>query len=134
MSVSKEKENQVREMMKALQISEDDLEEKFILGSGRGGQNLQKTSSAVFLHHLPTGIQVKCQQDRSREVNRIVARRLLCEKYQELILKEKSKKQQEMEKIRRQKRTRSRKQKRKILEEKRHHSEKKALRSKATES
>jgi len=67
--------------MKQLGIDEDDLIEKFILGSGKGGQKVNKTSSCVYLKHLPTGIEVKCQQGRSRELNRYVARYELCEKF-----------------------------------------------------
>ena len=133
MSMSKEKEEAIKKLMVKLGLLEDDLIEKFILGSGRGGQNLQKTSSCVYLKHEPSGIEVKCQHDRSREMNRWIARRLLCEKYQAIILQEKTKKQQEFEKLRRQKKTRSRKQKRKMLEDKRQHSEKKALREKPQE-
>ena len=134
MSVSKEKEEEISRFMEKLGIKEDDLIEKFILGSGRGGQNLHKTSSCVYLKHIPTGIEVKCQKDRSRALNRLFARRLLCEKYQEIVLEEKSKKQQANEKIRRQKRTRSRKQKAKMLEGKRQHAEKKSLRSRPEEN
>lgn len=130
MGITKEKQEAIERQMRELGIYEDDLIEKFILGSGRGGQNLQKTSSCVYLKHIPTGIEVKCQQDRSQAVNRILARRLLCEAIKERVHKEKSKKQQEMEKIRRQKRRRSRKQKQKMLEAKKIHGEKKALRGK----
>jgi protein subunit release factor B len=122
------KKEEIEKMMQELGIHEDDLIEKFILGSGRGGQNLQKTSSCVYLKHIPTGTEVKCQKDRSRDVNRYLARRMLCEAIKEKVLQEKSKKQQLSEKIRRQKRTRTRKQKRKMLEKKRQHAEKKALR------
>jgi protein subunit release factor B len=134
MSVSKGKEEEISRFMEKLGIKEDDLIEKFILGSGRGGQNLQKTSSCVYLKHIPTGIEVKCQKDRSRALNRLFARRLLCEKYQEIVLEEKSKKQQANEKIRRQKRTRSRKQKAKMLDDKKQHAEKKSLRSRPEEN
>ncbi|MCX6989132.1 MAG: peptide chain release factor-like protein [Chlamydiae bacterium] len=134
MPVSKEKDDHIQSVMRQLGIQDDDLLEKFIIGSGRGGQNLHKTSSCVYLQHIPTGISVKCQASRSREMNRYFARRLLCEKYQSLILKEKTEKQQESEKIRRQKRTRSRKQKKKILEGKRLHGEKKGLRSRPDEN
>lgn len=128
MGITKEKEETIQREMQELGIHEEDLVEKFILGSGRGGQNLQKTSSCVYLKHIPTGIEVKCQQDRSQAVNRLLARRLLCEAIKEKVHKEKSKKQQEIEKIRRQKRRRSRKQKQKMLEGKKQHGEKKALR------
>ena len=66
--------------MAALGIRHEDLEERFVLGSGKGGQKVNKTHSAVYLKHLPTGIEVKCQQERSRELNRFFARRLLVEK------------------------------------------------------
>lgn len=129
MTLKTGKKEAVQRMMLSLGIEEKDLVEKFILGSGRGGQKIQKTSSCVYLKHLPTGIEVKCQRDRSREVNRYVARRLLCEALREKLFAEKSERQQRSEKIRRQKRTRTRKQKRKMLEGKRLHGAKKALRS-----
>lgn len=122
MPISKEKIQELNERMNRCHISENDLIEKFILGSGKGGQKINKTASCVYLKHIPTGIEVKCQQDRSREVNRYLARRELCEKIETMIFKEKSLKVQEFEKIRRQKRRRSRRQKEKMLENKKHRS------------
>ncbi|KAL8796000.1 MAG: hypothetical protein Q9195_001576 [Heterodermia aff. obscurata] len=61
-------------------IEETDLEESFLKGSGPGGQKINKTSSAVQLKHLPTGIVVKSQATRSRTQNRSIARKLLAEK------------------------------------------------------
>ena len=122
------KEEELAARMQRLGIKEEDLVEKFILGSGSGGQKINKTSSCVYLKHLPTGIEVKCQKDRSRELNRLFARRELCEKLEEILLKEKSKKQQAIEKIRRQKRRRSRRAQEKILATKKHRSEIKKLR------
>ncbi|TKA22687.1 hypothetical protein B0A50_07780 [Salinomyces thailandicus] len=61
-------------------IPESDLHEAFLKGSGPGGQKINKTSSAVQLKHLPTGIVVKSQETRSREQNRKLARNLLKEK------------------------------------------------------
>ena len=97
------KEEDLHLRMQRLKIKDSDLVEKFILGSGSGGQKINKTSSCVYLKHLPTGIEVKCQKSRSRELNRVYARRELCEKLEELLFQEKSKKQQAIEKIRRQK-------------------------------
>jgi len=114
--------------MELLDIREDDLIEKFILGSGKGGQKVNKTSSCVYLKHIPTGIEVKCQQDRSRELNRYIARRELCDRFESQINKVKTEKQQLFEKIRRQKRRRSRRSKDKMLGNKKHHGEKKNLR------
>jgi protein subunit release factor B len=58
--------------------------ESFLKGSGPGGQKINKTSSAVQLKHLPTGIVVKCQETRSRDQNRKLARRILSEKLDEM--------------------------------------------------
>jgi len=128
MTLSKEKQEALASRMEKLGIREEDLVEKFILGSGSGGQKINKTSSCVYLKHLPTGIEIKCQRERSRELNRLYARRELCEKLEERLFQEKSKRQQEIEKIRRQKRRRSRRSKEKMLEGKRLQSSKKELR------
>ena len=72
---SPEKITALENRMLGLGISEDTLVEKFITGSGSGGQKINKTASCVYLKHLPTGIEVKCQQQRSRELNRYLARR-----------------------------------------------------------
>jgi protein subunit release factor B len=61
-------------------IPETDLEESFLKGSGPGGQKINKTSSAVQLRHLPTGVVVKCQETRSRDQNRKIARRILADR------------------------------------------------------
>lgn len=114
--------------MDALGISEADLSEQFIRGSGKGGQKINKTSSCVQLIHKPSGIEIKCRQSRLQASNRFFARRDLCDKLEEKLLGIRSKKQQEREKIRRQKRRRSRRAKNKMLDEKHKHSEKKALR------
>ncbi|EME47087.1 hypothetical protein DOTSEDRAFT_85667 [Dothistroma septosporum NZE10] len=65
-------------------IPETDITESFLKGSGPGGQKINKTSSAVQLKHLPTGIVVKSQETRSREQNRRTARRILGERLEEL--------------------------------------------------
>lgn len=126
--VTAEKRQALEERMARLGVREQDLVEKFILGAGSGGQKLNKTSSCVYLRHGGSGIEVKCQRERSRELNRFMARRELCEKLEERILGQKSARQQEVEKIRRQKRKRSRRQKERMLESKRQHSAKKQSR------
>lgn len=128
MTVSKEKKEDLESRMERLGIKDADLIEKFILGSGSGGQKINKTASCVYIKHIPTGIEVKCQKDRSREMNRFFARREICERLEFQLFNEKSKKQQEAEKIKRQKRRRSRRQQAKMLEDKRQHSEKKSSR------
>ena len=109
-------------------LKEEDLREQFVLGSGSGGQKINKTSSAVRLTHLPTSEAVKIQSSRSREDNRWLARRALAERILEIRDGEKSKRRQEQEKIRRQKRRRSRRQRARMLDDKSHHAEKKANR------
>jgi len=126
--ISKEKWEQLQRRMQSLGIIEDDLLEKFILGSGSGGQKINKTSSCVWIKHLPTAITVKCQQDRSRAMNRYFARLRLCEKIDTIINKERSDTKQAIEKIRRQKKKRTHKAKRKMLADKKHQSNRKQTR------
>lgn len=123
-----DKWEELKARMGRLHIQEGDLIEKFILGSGSGGQKINKTSSCVYIKHVPTGIEVKCQKTRSRELNRLYARRDLCEKLEGRLFQEKSAKQKEIEKIRRQKRRRSRRSKEKMLAGKKILSAKKQLR------
>jgi protein subunit release factor B len=128
-SVSKEKEEALLKRMESLGVFEKDIVEKFIRSSGKGGQKVNKTSTCVYLKHLPTGIEVKCQKERYQALNRYLARRILADKVETRILGEKSEEQQRVEKIRRQKRKRSKRAKLRMLEEKRKHSQKKAARS-----
>lgn len=115
-TVSPEKEEALKARMEHLGIYEADIIEKFIRSGGPGGQNVNKTSTCVYLKHIPTGIEVKCQKERSQALNRFFARRTLVEKIEAMILGKKSEKQQEFERIRRQKRRRSRRAKEKVLE------------------
>lgn len=126
--VTAEKRSALEDRMAKLGIRESDLIENFILGAGAGGQKLNKTSSCVQLRHSRSGLEVKCQRERSRELNRFLARRELCDRIEERILGQKSARQQEVEKIRRQKRRRSRRQKERMLDDKRKHSVKKQSR------
>jgi protein subunit release factor B len=126
--VSQSKKDQLVARMKALGILESDLTESFILGSGSGGQKINKTASCVQLHHGPSGIDLRCQASRSREMNRFLARRELCDRIEERVKGAASRRQQEAEKIRRQKRRRSRRQQARVLDAKHHHSDKKSMR------
>ena len=128
MHVSEEKIRALKKKMEDLDIKEKDIKEKFILGSGPGGQKIQKSHSCVYIKHLPTNIEVKCQQDRMRETNRYFARKLLCEEIERRRYKEKSEKEKEIAKKRKQKKRRSRKAQKKIIEGKRQLSQKKMLR------
>jgi len=83
LAVSPEKIKALEERFTALGIMEQDILEKFIRSQGHGGQKLNKTSSCVYLRHIPTGIEVKCQQERSQALNRFLARRLLADKIEQ---------------------------------------------------
>jgi len=76
-AVSKKKNKWLKEMMDLLHVREGDIIEKFVRSSGKGGQKVNKTSTCVYLKHVPTGIEVKCMKDRSQSVNRFLARREL---------------------------------------------------------
>jgi protein subunit release factor B len=128
--ITKEKWDKLQEWMTALHIEEQDLIEKFIVGSGKGGQKLHKTASTVYLKHAPSGTEVKCQDSRSREDNRYFARARLCEKLHGMFCEEKTKLQQEVEKLRRQKKRRSRRSKQKMMDEKSKQGKLKSLRKK----
>lgn len=105
-NVSKQKLEDLRHRMEKIGIRDEDLIEKFILGSGPGGQKINKTAVCVYLKHLPTGIEVKCSSERSRELNRFFARRKLCELLEKELFGIKSAKELEREKIRKQKKRR----------------------------
>ena len=126
--VSPEKETALAKRMAALGLREEDLEEQFIRGGGAGGQKINKTSSCVQLRHRPTGLEVRCQAERSQSLNRFFARRELCDRMEAKIRGAVAARQQTVEKIRRQKRRRSRRQKARMLADKRHQSLKKSAR------
>ena len=130
MPVSSDKAKFLADRMLTLGVVESDLKESFIRSSGPGGQKINKSSSCVYLIHIPTGLSVKCQRERSQSLNRFLARRLLLDKIEKrqtgFIAEQKDK----LEKIRRQKRKRSKRAKEKILTAKHQQSEKKTLRGK----
>ena len=109
--------------MSKLGIREDDLEEDFVRGSGPGGQKINKTSSTVVLRHGPTGIEVRCQKERSQVMNRHWARMELCDRLETALNDARMAVQNEREKVRRQTRPRPRGVKRRILQGKRERGE-----------
>lgn len=132
--VSPEKEAALLAKMQQLGIQESDLVENFIKGGGPGGQKINKNASCVQLVHAASGIEIRCQEARSQALNRFLARRLLCERLENMILGQESKIQKEREKIRRQKRKRSKRAKEKMLRSKRLRSETKSQRAKVQDS
>jgi peptide chain release factor len=132
-AVSQPKEDELLRRMNRWGIRESDLEEKFIHSSGPGGQHVNKSATGVYLKHKPTGIEVKCTQERSQSLNRFLARRWLVNKIENLRLGQESDAQKQIEKIRRQKRKRSKRSKEKMLRAKKLHSETKQMRARPTE-
>lgn len=120
------------ERMERLGILEDDLEERFIAGSGPGGQKINKTSSCVSLTHRPTGIEIQCQQERSQSANRYHARMRLCDRIESDRLSRKAEAARLRAKKRYQKRRRSAGEKAAMLRDKRKRSEKKSSRGKVS--
>jgi len=126
--VSESKRRELMDKMEKSGMKESDLEEHFIRSGGPGGQHVNKTSTCVVLRHIPTGLEVRCQQERSQSMNRFLARRMLAEKLELVIQGRASEEAARRAKIRRQKARRSRKTQAKILADKRQHAEKKRLR------
>ncbi|MHB8093051.1 MAG: peptide chain release factor-like protein [Syntrophales bacterium] len=124
-----DKLEELRARMASLAVTEEEFRETFVRSSGPGGQKVNKTSSCVYLVHLPTGLSVKCQQERSQTLNRLLARRLLLDRIERLRTGLVAAQKMKTEKIRRQKRRRSRRAQEKMLTEKHIISKKKELRA-----
>ena len=127
--LSQRKEKTLYDRMERLGIKESDIIERFVRSGGAGGQKVNKTSTCVYLKHLPSGIEVKCQKERSQVLNRFLARRILADKIERIQLGKKSEEEQRIAKIKRQKHKRSKRAKEKILKAKKIQSEKKKSRA-----
>jgi len=106
--ISQEKQASLRERLRSLGVLEADIEEQFIRGSGSGGQKVNKTASAVYLKHGPSGIEVKSQKSRSQSNNRFFARRELADRYEAEVMGKKTKRDKAVDKARKQKQRRKR--------------------------
>jgi protein subunit release factor B len=109
--VSDKKETELFQRMEACGLRDADCDESFVRGGGPGGQKVNKTASAVYIKHRPTGLEVKMQQARSQSLNRFYARRRLCELLEAQQAKESgatTPEQTKADKIRKQKQRRKR--------------------------
>jgi protein subunit release factor B len=128
--ISRDRIRSVLQRMEQLGIRPDDLEELFVRGSGAGGQKINKTSSTVVLKHVPTGIETRCQQERSLTQNRFLARQELCDKLEARRLEKKLALAAEVSRNRAINRKRTKGEKRAMTQQKRHRGKIKSMRSK----
>jgi peptide chain release factor len=128
MAAGIEDESLIKRMRK-LGIRDEDLEETFTRGTGAGGQKINKTSSTVVLVHVPSGLEVRCQRERSQSQNRVIARQELCDKLEAKFNAIRQEKKDAVEKKKRQTRKRPKGLQEKILKTKRIRSEVKKKRS-----
>lgn len=118
----------IQSKLQALGVPASDVEERFIRGGGPGGQKINKTSSTVWLRHRPSGVEVRCQAERSQAANRERAWWELCGKLEARARAAVDAARQEQEKRRRQARQKSRGQKIRMIEAKKHRAKHKARR------
>lgn len=124
---------QIDERLAALGTSAAEVEERFVRGTGPGGQKINKTSSTVWLRHGPTGVEVRCQRERSQAANRELAWRELCEKLEARKLTAARAAVDDRETERRRNRQKSRGQKVRMIESKKHRAKHKAERGRVSE-
>lgn len=121
---------QIQTQLDALGVLASDIEEKFVRGSGPGGQKINKTSSTVWLRHRPTGVEVRIQRERSQAANRELAWAELCEKLKARVRAAEAARRDQVEKARRRNRRKSPGQKARMVEAKRRRRSTKNLRGK----
>jgi peptide chain release factor len=125
--------NQIETRLAAVGASASDVDERFVRGSGPGGQKINKTSSTVWLRHRPTGIEVRCQRERSQQANRELAWQELCEKLEARRRAAVEAAVDAREAERRRTRQKSRGQKIRMIESKKHRAQHKAKRGRVRE-
>jgi len=118
----------IQSRLRALGVPVSDVEERFVRGGGPGGQKINKTSSTVWLRHRPTGIEVRCQAERSQAANRELAWTELCDRLDARVRAAADAAQQERERALRRVRQKSRGQKAVMIQAKKHRARQKARR------
>lgn len=122
MNFPKDLSPNIIEKAQELGIKPEDFEMSCVVGSGKGGQKINKTSSCVILKHVPTGIVVKCQKHREQSRNKLSAYKLVILKIEDQVKGEDSDRAKRIFKIRKQKIRRSKKAKEKMMDDKSHRS------------
>jgi len=116
-----------------LSVDPNSVVERFVRGAGPGGQKINKTSSTVVLMHVPTGVEVRCQAERSQNANRQQAWLLLVEKLEARARLATEAARQEREVDRRRNRQKSYGQKVRMIQAKKHRAKHKATRGRVGE-
>lgn len=124
---------QIHRRLAALGVRPDEVDERFIRGAGPGGQKINKTSSTVVLRHRPSGLEVRCQAERSQAANREAAWTALCERLEAARRAERLAREQAREVERRRTRQKSPGQKARMIEAKKHRARIKAKRGQGFE-
>ena len=123
---------QIDRRLAVLGLRGEDVEERFVRGSGPGGQKINKTSSTVWLRHRPTGVEVRCQAERSQAANREQAWAELCGKLEARARASAQAAEQARETERRRTRQKSYGQKVRMIEAKKHRAKHKARRGRVS--
>ncbi|MEO7415374.1 MAG: peptide chain release factor-like protein [Opitutaceae bacterium] len=119
---------EIVERLIAIGVRPEDIEERFVRGGGPGGQKINKTSSTVCLRHAATGMEVRCQRERSQAANRELAWQALCGKLEGRKKAAAAAAEQLREAERRRTRPKSRGQKLRMIETKKHRAKHKSRR------
>ncbi len=118
----------IQSRLRALGVPVSDVEERFIRGGGPGGQKINKTSSTVWLRHGRTGVEVRCQAERSQAANRELAWTELCDRLDARVRAAADPPRQERERALRRVRQKSRGQKVVMIQAKKRRARRKARR------